>query len=71
MKNLTATIFSLIIILAFSACNNEEGLSPVSQNSYIKIIQGLGRDAPLSIQEYKGDLLIVSNSSIVERAGSY
>lgn len=67
MKYLAITICSLLIILAFSACNTEEGLKPAAQNSYIKIIQGKGTDAPLSIQEFNGHLLIVSNSTIVER----
>ncbi len=65
MKYLIVTIFSLLII-AFSACNTEEGLTPAPQNSYIKIIKGKGTDAPLSIQEFKGGLLIVSNSTIVK-----
>lgn len=64
MKYLIYTIFSCLVILAIGACNTEEDLSPVSQNSYIKIIQGKGTDAPLSVNEFNGGLLIVSNSTI-------
>lgn len=63
MRPLITTIFTCLLFV-FSACNTEEGLQPVSENSYIKIIQGEGTDAPLSIQEFNGDLLIVSNSTI-------
>lgn len=67
MKYLATTICSLLILLAFSACNEED--LTLAQNSYIKIIQGRGSDEPLSVQEYNGNLLIVSNSRIVERGG--
>lgn len=64
MKYIITTIFSFFILIAFNACNTEDDLQPASQNSYIKIIQGLGSDVPLSINELNGDLLIVSNSTI-------
>ena len=35
----------------------------------MKNIQGQGTDEPLSINEYNGDLIIVSNSAILERVG--
>ncbi|MGM0579344.1 MAG: hypothetical protein ACQETL_01600 [Bacteroidota bacterium] len=67
MNKLSVTIFSFFALFAISACNIEDDVQPATQNSYIKIIQGEGSDAPLSVQELNGDLLIVSNSTIVER----
>jgi hypothetical protein len=65
MKKFIPIILPFLAAIIITACNTEEGLEPASQNSYIKIIQGLGSDNPLKIEALDdGTLLIVSNSLI-------
>lgn len=70
MRSFKLIILSVVVAVSFYACNTEEGLVPAAQDSYIKILKGLGSETPLSIESLSDEFLVVVCNNRITAQGT-
>lgn len=64
-------IVFFLIGISFYSCNTEEGVAPMDQATFVKILLGRGEDTPVKIDQMAdGSLLVLSNSSVADIEGT-